>query len=121
MKAMVGGAMQSLNVRLARHAVRVADQWAAEPRKLHTLFTHWAAESPPIESYDRARSNDTTLRDFIRVSLDEDPTITHTNLLRALRLSGRACEQSRFRALFRDVRDAMGLPARRLPSLSAHA
>lgn len=119
LKVLVGGAMQSLNARLARRALRVADEWAHDPDQLGVLFQRWSEEAPPQELIDRARSDDAAIEDYVRTALREAPSLTHTSLLRALRVSGRACEQFRFRAIFRRVRDELALPARPRPSRAA--
>ena len=103
LKTLVGGAMQSLNARLARRAVQEADAWADTPARLVELLAEWTTEAPAAEVFDRTRGNDLALRAFIRDALRENPTATYTGLLRALRGSGRACEQSRFRTLFEIV------------------
>jgi hypothetical protein len=116
LKEVVGGAMQSLNARLARQAVRVADEWAGDPGCLRALFEEWSHQAPPRMPFDRTRSDDVALREYVNAALREDPSLTYTSLLRTLRASGRACEQARFRALFREVRHELALPAKpRLP------
>lgn len=118
LKALVGGAMQSLNARLARRALRVADEWAHDPDRLGVLFRGWSEEAPLQEPIDRARSDDAAIQGYVRTALREDPSLTHTSLLRALRASGRACEQFRFRAIFHRVRDELALLAHPRPSRS---
>jgi len=44
------------------------------------------------------------VRSYVTSKLGENPSAKHTALLRQLRDSGRACEQSRFRRLFEEVR-----------------
>lgn len=103
MKPLVGGAMQSLNVRLLRWALTVADQWVHDPGRLARLLEEWGTSAPDLPQYDRSRSDDRTIKDYIRSARRTDASVKHTTLLRALRESGHACEQTRFRALFHDV------------------
>jgi hypothetical protein len=51
----------------------------------------------------RVRMTDEDVRKFIRRQLRIQPTAGHTRLLRSLRDSGTACEQERFRELYRKV------------------
>ncbi len=106
LRTLVGGAMQSLNVRVARQLIGSADRWLNEPQQLRNLLNGWIATTPELVRYDRDRSSDAAVKDFIRHELTADPRTTHTRLLRTLRLSGRACEQSRFRDLFQSVSTA---------------
>jgi hypothetical protein len=106
LRTLVGGAMQSLNVRVARQLIESADKWFNEPQQLRNLLSNWIETTPELARYDRDRSSDAAVKDFIRRELSADPRNTHTRLLRALRLSGRACEQSRFRDLFQSVSTA---------------
>ena len=119
LKALVGGAMQSVNARLARRAIAVSETWAHDPEQLHVLFTEWGAQLPPTEPIDRVRSDDTAIREYVTVALQNTPKLTHTALLRALRASGRACEQFRFREIFRQVRDELVISTNRRISLSS--
>jgi hypothetical protein len=111
LKTLVGGAMQSLNARLARHALRSAHEWVNDPSRLRALLARWGAEAPPTESVNRTRSDDQAIKEYVRVALRQNSSVTYTSLLRALRTAGRACEQSRFRTLFSDVRDEYALSA----------
>lgn len=52
------------------------------------------------ERTDRRRLTDEEVRLFIRERRTAEPSARHTRLLKQLRESGAACEQSRFRALF---------------------
>lgn len=47
--------------------------------------------------------SDDEVRAFIRSKLAVDRSLRHTRLLRTLREGGRACEQGRFRRLFKEV------------------
>jgi hypothetical protein len=51
----------------------------------------------------RTQATDEEVKSFIRESLQQQPSLKHTKLLRDFRTAGRACEQSRFRSLFLQV------------------
>ena len=103
LKALVGGAMQSLNARVARQALRAAHEWIEEPSNLHRLVTQWSAEAPVTRAANRSRSDDAAIRQYITAALRKNSSVSHSSLLHMLRSDGRACEQSRFRDLFREV------------------
>lgn len=100
----LGGAMPALHARVARHLLQLLPDTA-------TLTKEWAKgvlegerlKSPGYTRPDRERGNDDEVKAFIRASLAKDDRASHTALLRAYRTAGRACEQSRFRALFVSV------------------
>jgi hypothetical protein len=55
------------------------------------------------ESYDRTPLDDAAVLRLIREFRRTDPAISRSRALRQLRDSGRACEYSRFQALFEAV------------------
>jgi len=107
LQALLGGARQSLNARLLKRAL-------AETRDIGRLTTPalraWAKElammQPPAPQYHHTPMSDDEVRRYVTGKLEENPSAKHTALLRQLRDSGRACEQSRFRRLFEEVRGA---------------
>jgi hypothetical protein len=104
LKGVVGGAMQSLNVRVTRKVVQQAASWFPSFGQLASLTTTWLEAAPPPVVYDRAKLSDDAMRQFIADAMNDEPSVSHTTLLRKLRDTGRACEQSRFRALFHEVK-----------------
>jgi hypothetical protein len=109
LKNRLGGAMQSLNARVARYAVSRANEWYPSRAKLAALMMSALEETPPMTTHDRKRLDDDEIRGYIREGIREDPRMRHTRLLRSLRDKGLACEQSRFATLFREVRADMGV------------
>lgn len=103
LKNMVGGAMHSLNVRVARKLLSKADEWIDNPTRLRELLNTWIDATPALEQFDRDRCDDESVKDFIRAALKDSPKAKHTGLLRVFRVAGRACEQTRFRELYRTV------------------
>lgn len=98
----LGGARTSLHARLAAkildeaiHGLSVATVRARLERVLE--------RSPAVPQDGRQKTTDDDVRAFIRQGIARDPRAGHSKLLRALRDSGRACEQSRFRRLFFEV------------------
>jgi hypothetical protein len=113
--------MQSLNARIARRAIAEAASWYPSQLTLASLMQSWLDSAPPVVSYDRKKLDDDGVRAYIRQGFDQNPRVTHTRLLRALRDSGLACEQARFAALFREILATRlgGDPATHSDSLSA--
>ncbi len=105
LQALLGGARQSLNARLLKRALE-----EARPNSRFTapVLRAWAEElatmQPPAPRYNHAPMSDDEVRSYITSKLADNPSARHTALLRQLRDSGRACEQSRFRTLFNEVR-----------------
>ena len=86
------------------------NQHLVEGRTIRRVREHYGKmlDALPASNYPlRKRSSDDQVRRFIRARLAEDPRCTHTRLLRAYRDKGLACEQSRFRGLFREVAGAL--------------
>ena len=107
LQALLGGARQSLNVRLLKRALEEASQ---DTKLTAPVLRAWAKElatmQPPAPKYDHIPMSDDEVRHYITSSLQQNASAKHTALLRQLRDSGRACEQSRFRRLFEEVRKA---------------
>jgi hypothetical protein len=107
----VGGALGSLNIRVARLLIETTNpsEWSRE--KLRRLVATWLEDQPVRVRYDRKPISDDDVRTAIRRSLKSDPGARPTPLLRELRASGQACEHSRFVRLFNEsVRSINGKP-----------
>jgi hypothetical protein len=75
---------------------------------VRTYFEELLKRLPASKYPLRERGSDEQVRGFIRKRLSEDSQCSHTGLLRAYRDKGLACEQTRFRRLYRSVaREAM--------------
>lgn len=94
----VGGARQSLNVRVAAAILGAGRPSGVAAR---TWLADLLAEQPPLVAFARKPMTDGEVRAWIRSRLRRDLDSTHTRLLRELREGGRACEQQRFAELFR--------------------
>jgi hypothetical protein len=102
LQATLGGARQSLNVRLARHLLATMDgdlrlsRLIAPARRLMD-------DAPPLPTYNRFQRSDAEVTQFIAAARRHTPGVSCSRLLRRLRDQGSACEQQRFRALFRGI------------------
>ena len=72
---------------------------------MRSLFTELLARSPRPAARRRTPLTDAEVKRHIREALGRDPRQRPTAMLRQLRGGGRACEQSRFASLFREVRE----------------
>ena len=70
---------------------------------VHSILAKLINRQPPLVQHAREAKSDQQVRDFVRTELANNPTASHTGLLRQFRDSGQACEQSRFRELFKEV------------------
>lgn len=103
----VGGVRRSLNIRLARYALQATTRGSATLHRLSNLFETLLKESPELPTYDRTPMTDAAITEFILQKMNSKLPATHTRLLRELRDSGKACEQKRFRNLFREAQEAI--------------
>jgi hypothetical protein len=99
----VGGALASLNIRVARQLLgnTTPSQWSLS--RLRAVLSGWLDAQPEPVRYDRSPMTDEDVRKVIRHALKDNPAIRPTPLLRRLRDSGRACEHSRFSRLFHEA------------------
>jgi hypothetical protein len=104
LRQVVGGAMQSLNVRIAR--------WLLEKATSHRqLNAPWAEKqlqsvldaTPDAPQYARQPQSDTQVKTFIHKHLKATPHLKQSPLLRIFRDEGLACEQKRFGQLYKQV------------------
>lgn len=103
LQSKVGGALASLNIRVARHLIDTATPGERSQKKLRALLAAWLDDQPERIRYDRVPMSDEEVRREIRRALKADPGVRPTPLLRRLRDSGRACEHSRFVRLFHET------------------
>ena len=107
LQTLLGGARQSLNARLLKRALEDArNNGSLTAPALRAWAKELATMQPPAPKYDHTPMSDDEVRIYVASKLKENPSARHTALLRQLRDSGRACEQSRFRRLFEEVRGA---------------
>jgi hypothetical protein len=100
----VGGSLQALNVRVARHLL---EHGAGSHRAaLREAASAAIPANPPAPRAAGQRMSDAEVRAYIQ----GQPHITATQLLRQLRESGRSCEQGRFGRLHTEVRQQVRQP-----------
>lgn len=105
-RGVLGGGCTSLNARVGSFLIShfPCDQWSA--KAIQPEMNLWAASLIPTDRPDRRRLTDAKVITFIRRALRKNPDASHSNLLRALRDQGLACEQKRFRGLFKSLKDS---------------
>jgi hypothetical protein len=106
LQPLVGGVLRSLNVRLLRHALATGRRNPPTLATISRRFKTLLDEAPERPKYDRTPMSDDEVRSFVKKAIGKSGTATQTGLLRELRDSGKACEQGRFRTLFKEVQGA---------------
>ena len=106
LQPVVGGVLRSLNVRLLRYALETSRRTPPSLSNLSRRFQKLLNEAPDRPKYDRAPVSDDEVRRFVQKAIRQNKRVTQTGLLRELRDSGKACEQGRFRALFKETHGA---------------
>jgi hypothetical protein len=96
----LGGALTSLHVRVARYLLERLSPTTLEPGAARRSLDKLLERTPGLPRLERTRLGDNGVRAWVRAELRRDASASHTKLLRRLRDTGRACEQSRFRELF---------------------
>jgi hypothetical protein len=105
LQARLGGARGSLNARVASLILNKAAVWGLNARALNRKLSNMISRSPELPKFERERLSDAQVRDFIRRDLRKVPQPSCSSLLRALRDGGLACEQSRFKNLYWEVKE----------------
>jgi len=101
-QGILGGACTSLHARLAERIIsEAAEGFSAD--LVRARLQRLLERSPSVAGDPRPRMTDDEVKRFIREALTSNPAAKQTGLLRALRDSGRACEQKRFKELFQEV------------------
>jgi hypothetical protein len=104
--ARVGGSMVSLNAAVARDILTRTTPGGFVPSRLRRRYQKYADACPDAVVFDRAAVSDVQVRKWIVCRLRQNPSLSRTAALRELRGSGHRCEQTRFKGLFEEVRDA---------------
>jgi hypothetical protein len=98
----LGGSMVSLNIRVAQYLLSEAPKSGLTRRWAEKKILDLDSRSTDRVKYSRTKLTDKQVVTEIRKMLKLDPRITISRAHRALRDSGLACEQTRFRDLFRE-------------------
>ncbi len=101
----LGGALMSLNPRIAREMLvwLKSNEWNLTRLKLY--FATCLAKQPSRPRYERTQMSDEELRRFVLEESPKHPVPSASRLLRLLRDSGFACEQKRFGRIFEQIQD----------------
>jgi hypothetical protein len=103
LQGVLGGARQALNVRTAAWLLGQLSPETFRVSLAAGLLGILAADAPELVKHNRIEQNDEQVRALIETWCEEDPGMSASRLLRTLRDRGFACEQMRFRRLFRSV------------------
>jgi hypothetical protein len=103
LQPLLGGTRASLNIRIARRLLQYMGRGPISLERQKTQLRRLLFKQPPIEQYRRRVVTDEQVRKFIRFELNRKGAASRSLLLRKFRDSGRACEQSRFAGLYRDM------------------
>jgi hypothetical protein len=101
--AEVQGARPSLHARVARHILAGARRHGLDADVLRKRYRELAERADFHRPPERQPMTDADVKRFIKQELRIDPDLSCTRALRALRDAGRACEQKRFKNLFREA------------------
>lgn len=105
MRTRLGGAVGSLHARVARWLLERGDAASLDAPLASAKVAGMAARSPELPTLTRSKMSDREVTSFIRNALREKPRPACSGLLRRLRESGNACEQKRFRAIYRSIEE----------------
>lgn len=105
LQAVLGGTRQSVNVRLLTHLLAHSAAPRLDRAHLAAMACTMLDSAPDLVRYDRAARTDAQVAEFIRARLVADPRLSASRLLREYRDAGNACEQSRFGAIYRTLRE----------------
>jgi hypothetical protein len=104
LQSRLGGARSSLHARVAKKILEESRDWELSAELLKARYQRLVARCHELPRFDRCRMTDEEVRQFIRAETGRLPGVSCARLLRVLRDGGRACEQSRFKSLFSQVR-----------------
>lgn len=107
LQRIVGGALRSLNMRVARKALEDSAGSLPVFPLLRKRFSRLLRTQPKFEQIERESMTDAAVRRFIVKELQRNPHACHSPLLRKFRDGNNACEQKRFAHLYRDIREQM--------------
>lgn len=105
MQNCVGGALRSLNMRVARWALEECGRAKPTKKVLQKRVSEQLKNQPAFAMPIRKPITDDAVRKFILRELNRDPRACHSPLLRKLRKQNKACEQKRFANLFHEVKE----------------
>ncbi|MGE0131490.1 MAG: hypothetical protein AB7U82_25690 [Blastocatellales bacterium] len=104
LQSRLGGSCVSLHARVASLILKKVNSWGFDAKTVGKRIEALIAKSPQRENFQRQQITDRQVRQFVKVNLKSTPQLSCSMLLRRLRDSGFACEQSRFKELYWEVR-----------------
>lgn len=107
LKHLVQGSLLSLHARVARWLIETSAQHQFRMTAIEHMVTDAVRWLPALARHERRPAEDSEVLQFMRTRIEGDPRTSHSRLLREWRGAGRACEQSRFRQLFRHLQEQM--------------
>jgi hypothetical protein len=96
----LGRGRSALNVRTLAHVLKKYPHQVGRP-ELFGSFQQLLSRLDDFPYPQRRQTSDEEVIEFIRQKRLEIPRVSHSSLLRQFRAEGNACEQSRFRELFK--------------------
>jgi hypothetical protein len=104
LQSLVGGTRASLNIRIAKLLIERSGKMRFGVKRVSAELSRLVKRQPPIKNYQRRAATDQQIRTFIQNQAYKGGTvISRSVLLRRFRDSGKACEQSRFANLYRQM------------------
>jgi hypothetical protein len=103
LQAALGGALMSLNARVARSIIEKEPTYPWTVSGFQRLLERIPMDASEGRVPSRKAVTDDEVRIFVRNALRANPMARHTSLLRAYREAGYACEQKRFGRLFKEM------------------
>lgn len=103
----LGGALASLNVRLAAEIINRLISGEIRFSSVRSLVTKLSAESKPTPIFNRRRVKDGEVSQFVRYELKKQMETSYTSLLRTFRKNGQACEMKRFRDIYKRIKSQL--------------
>jgi hypothetical protein len=103
LQSCLGGTRGTLNIRIARRLLQYMGRGHISLDRQKAQLLQLLGKQPPIEQYHRRVVTDEQVRRFIHSELNKNNSASRSLLLKKLRSSGRACEQSRFADLYTEM------------------
>ena len=103
LQTIMGGALTSLNVRLASRILNVVPVSRINVPEIQGFVSELMGRTKPRKIQQRRVASDITVVDFIKESLHSRPNPSYTRTLRTFREAGNACEMKRFKKLFQQT------------------
>jgi hypothetical protein len=104
LQSCLGGSCVSLHARVASLILKKVNSWGFDARTVGRRIETLIAKSPQRENFQRQQMTDDQVREFVKVNLKSVPQLSCSRLLRKLRDSGFACEQSRFKEHYWEIK-----------------